>query len=116
MRLHAELDDVDELLTPREGQILPMLCEGLQRKQIAARLDRAENTVNNQIETLYAKLGTHNVSQTIALAVARGLIRISTLCLVYALCLSAVDLDLDARRPPSRIARVRSVRTREALV
>ena len=116
MQLHAELHDPDGELTPRLGRLLTLLCEGLSRKKMAGLLNRSESTINNQLEELYARLGTHNVGSTIALSVARGLVRISTLCLVYSLCLQAIDFDLGARRPPQRTVKVRTLRGHEGLI
>lgn len=113
MAIRAELNDSTGLFSAREGQVLELLCEGNLKKQIAARQFRSVKTIEKQIDQIHKKLGTHHPGGTIATAVARGLVRISTLCLVYAICITAIDPKIDARRPPSRIARV--VRIREAV-
>jgi DNA-binding NarL/FixJ family response regulator len=47
----------DDLLTPREEQILPLLREGLANKQIASRLSISNATVKNHVHNVLLKLG-----------------------------------------------------------
>ena len=109
MALRAEIRDPDGLFTPREGRVLELLCEGRLKKQMAGDLHRSAKTLEKHIDQIHKKLDTHHPAATVATAVARGLVSISTLCVVYALCLGAVDLSVDARRPPARTVRVVSV-------
>jgi PAS domain S-box-containing protein len=60
-------------LTPRESDVLRLICEGLADKEIAARLGVALNTVRSRVATLYAKLGLHSRSEAIIWARERGL-------------------------------------------
>ena len=113
MVLRAEVNDSQGLFTPREGRVLELLCEGRLKKQMADDLCRSAKTLEKQIDGIHKKLGTHHPAATVATAVARGLVTISTLCMVYALCLGSINLNADARRPPARTARV--VRVREAV-
>lgn len=50
-------------LTPREGQIVDAVAEGLTNKEIARRLGISPNTVRNQMATLSTKLGVHSRTQ-----------------------------------------------------
>lgn len=109
MRLHAEINDPDDRLTAREQTVLVLLCQGLSRKQMAGRLHRSAKTLEKHIDQLHKKLTTHNAHATVATAVAEGLVTISKLCMIYALCLGAVDLNTEARRPPARTVRVVSI-------
>lgn len=47
----------EEELTPREKDILKLLAEGLDNKDIAERLTLTKRTVQNHISTIYGKLG-----------------------------------------------------------
>ncbi len=47
----------EEELTPRERDILKLLAEGLDNKDIAERLTLTKRTVQNHISTIYGKLG-----------------------------------------------------------
>uniref|UniRef100_UPI0023609185 helix-turn-helix transcriptional regulator n=1 Tax=Serratia marcescens TaxID=615 RepID=UPI0023609185 len=56
-------------LTPRERDVLGLICEGLPDKKIAARLNLALNTIRTHV----AKLGVHSRSEAIVWARERGL-------------------------------------------
>jgi DNA-binding NarL/FixJ family response regulator len=45
-----------ELLSPREREVITVLCEGLNNRQIANRLFISESTVRNHITSILAKL------------------------------------------------------------
>jgi DNA-binding NarL/FixJ family response regulator len=62
-----------ELLTPRELQVLEHLVHGLSNKAIARQLAISQHTVKFHVEALFRKLGVRSRSQ----AVARGLVRLS---------------------------------------
>ncbi len=47
-------------LTPREKEVLRLLVEACDNKQIASRMSVAEQTVRNYISTIYSKLGIVN--------------------------------------------------------
>jgi PAS domain S-box-containing protein len=65
-----ELDD----LTPRERDILGLICQGLADKQIANELDVSLSTVRNHVSTIYGKLDVHRRGEAILWAQARGFI------------------------------------------
>jgi DNA-binding CsgD family transcriptional regulator len=44
-------------LSPRQGQVLSLLCEGLSEKQVARRLDLSVNTVHVYVKALYRAYG-----------------------------------------------------------
>jgi len=68
-------DAADEAgLTPRERDVLPLIAEGLQNKQIARALELSEQTVRNHLSSVYRKLGTSNRTETIAVARRRGIL------------------------------------------
>jgi DNA-binding NarL/FixJ family response regulator len=47
-------------LTPREKEVLRLLVEACDNRQIASRMSVAEQTVRNYISTIYAKMGIVN--------------------------------------------------------
>lgn len=63
-----ELDD----LTPREREILGLVCQGLADKQIANRLEVSLSTVRNHVSTIYGKIDVHRRGEAIVWAQARG--------------------------------------------
>lgn len=67
-KIDAELSD----LSPRERDVLSLLCEGFTDKEIAAQLNVSPNTVRNRVTSLYAKLGLHRRSEAIIWARRRG--------------------------------------------
>lgn len=47
-------------LSNREKEVLRLLAQGLDNKEIAARLFIAEQTVKNHVSVIYSKLGVHD--------------------------------------------------------
>ena len=60
-------------LSPRQGQVLKLVANGLLNKQIAAELDLAETTVKMHRAILINRLGLHTTADLIRLAVEAGL-------------------------------------------
>lgn len=54
-------------LSNREREVISLLADGLNNRQIADRLCIAEQTVKNHISMIYSKLGVHNRYETIKL-------------------------------------------------
>jgi DNA-binding NarL/FixJ family response regulator len=61
-RSNEEILKLMEELTPREKEVLMLLSQALDNKQIARRLDVAEQTARNYISIIYSKL---NVSHRV---------------------------------------------------
>jgi len=59
-------------LTPRERDVLGLICEGLADKEIAARLKVAPSTIRNHLAKLYSKLDVHSRSEAIVWARERA--------------------------------------------
>jgi len=59
-------------LTPRERDVLGLLCQGMNGDGIAQALRLSRNTVRNHLATLYGKLGAHGRSDAIIWARERG--------------------------------------------
>ncbi|MDH0867736.1 response regulator transcription factor [Mitsuaria sp. GD03876] len=61
-------------LTPRERDVLGMLCLGLDNKSIGLRLGVAAGTVKTHVKTLLQKLGARSRTQAATEALRRGLL------------------------------------------
>jgi DNA-binding NarL/FixJ family response regulator len=62
-------------LSPREGEILGLLAEGLANRQISKRLFISEATVKTHLVHIYDKLGVDSRTAAIAAGMKGGLIR-----------------------------------------
>lgn len=63
-----------EPLTPREREVVRMLAQGLQNKEIALELSISERTVKFHVSSILAKLGAGNRTEAVALAAQQGLV------------------------------------------
>ncbi len=63
-----------EALTEREHEVLALLAEGRQNKEIAARLQISERTVKFHVSAVLTKLGAGNRTEAVHLARRQGLI------------------------------------------
>jgi DNA-binding CsgD family transcriptional regulator len=53
-------------LTPAEIGLLRELADGRSLSEAALHLQRAQNTVRNQLQAIFAKTGTHRQAELIA--------------------------------------------------
>lgn len=60
-------------LTPRERQVLELICKGQTDTEIAAALKLSRNTVRNHVATLYGKIGVNRRSAAVVWGRERGL-------------------------------------------
>lgn len=60
-------------LTPRERQVLELICKGQTDAEIAAALELSRNTVRNHVATLYGKIGVNRRSAAVVWGRERGL-------------------------------------------
>lgn len=61
-------------LTPRELQVLELVCDGRANKEIAAVLALSVNTVRNHVAHVLEKLGARSKLEAVSLASAAGLV------------------------------------------
>ena len=62
-------------LSPREVEVLAVLAQGLQNKEIADRLSISERTVKLHVSAILRKLGAGNRTEAVAMASQRGIIK-----------------------------------------
>lgn len=65
-----------EALTPRELEVLKLLGQGLQNKEIASELVISERTVKFHVSSIMGKLGAGNRTEAVSLAAQQGLIEL----------------------------------------
>ena len=63
-------------VTPREMDVLRLLAQGLQNKEIADDLGITERTVKFHVGSILSKMGAGNRTEAVTIAVHRGLIKL----------------------------------------
>jgi DNA-binding NarL/FixJ family response regulator len=63
-------------LTPRELQILQLICDGKSNKEIAVQLDLSANTVAVHRANIMDALGIHKTAELVVYAIRNGLVNI----------------------------------------
>jgi two-component system, NarL family, response regulator YdfI len=72
----AELDPSDQILTPREIEVLRMIAEGLGNKEIASKLRISDHTVKFHISSIFVKLGASSRTEAVTIGIRKGLIMV----------------------------------------
>jgi len=63
-------------LTARELDVLRLIAKGMRNKEIAAQLGIGEETARGHVKNILAKLGLHDRTEAVAIAVKRGIVHI----------------------------------------
>jgi DNA-binding NarL/FixJ family response regulator len=61
-------------LTPRELEVLQLICDGLSNREIAAKLDLSANTVAVHRANIMNTLGVHKTAELVVYAMQNGLV------------------------------------------
>jgi DNA-binding NarL/FixJ family response regulator len=69
----------DDSLTPAEISVLRLIADGKANKQIAAQLSISEETVKSRVKNILSKLGAHDRTQAVTIALKRGIIELQSL-------------------------------------
>jgi len=64
----------DDVLTPREVEVLRLVAGGNANKEIAAQLSLTEETVKSHVRNILAKLGANDRTHAVAIGLKRGII------------------------------------------
>ena len=70
-------NEIEQLLTAREIEVLTLLAEGFVKKEIADRLQIGISTVVTHVTHIYEKLNTPNAPSAIAKVFQLGILPIS---------------------------------------
>ena len=71
-----ESDPSEQVLSPREIEVLRMAAEGLGNKEIASRLGISDHTVKFHISSIFAKLGASSRTEAVTVGIRQGLIMV----------------------------------------
>ncbi len=63
-------------LTPREMDVLRLVCRGRTNKEMASAMFISEETVKSHMKSLFLKLGVHDRAEAVSVSLQRGLIRL----------------------------------------
>lgn len=61
-------------LSPREREVLQLAADGLENKQIAARLDLSETTVKGYLKSAFERLGARSRAEAVAIGLRLGVL------------------------------------------
>ena len=81
-RIHSEVAAqlanhvTDDALTPREIEVLRLIAQGNSNKLIADGLSIADETVKGHVSSILSKLGAHDRTHAVTLAIKRGIIEL----------------------------------------
>jgi DNA-binding NarL/FixJ family response regulator len=64
----------DDVLTPREIDVLRLIAKGNANKEIAGQLSLNEETVKGHVKNILAKLGVHDRTHAVTTGLKRGII------------------------------------------
>jgi len=63
---------INELLTPREREVLALIAQGKTNREIGAALGISANTADSHRKHIMEKLGVHNKTELVRMALVRG--------------------------------------------
>src|SRR5581483_614389 len=69
-------NELDEELTPREREVLQLIAEGHNTKEIAEKMGISAKTVKSYRVSLMQKLGVHEVANLVRYAIRAGIVNI----------------------------------------
>ena len=64
----------DDILTPREIDVLRLIANGNANKEVAEKLSLSEETVRGHVKNILAKLGVHDRTHAVTIGLKRGII------------------------------------------
>ncbi len=76
MRRNAGDPGTADSVTPREMEVMRLLAQGFQNKEIAAELGITQRTAKFHVGSILAKLGAGNRTEAVTIAAQRGMIKL----------------------------------------
>lgn len=76
-RLDAGVPEEEQIVSPREVEVLQRIADGCSTPEVAAQLYISQKTVKNHLASIYAKLDARDRTQAVLQAVRMGIIRLS---------------------------------------
>jgi DNA-binding NarL/FixJ family response regulator len=70
----APMQELEQEPTPRETEVLQLICDGLVNREIGERLFLSEETVKSHVRHLLAKLQARSRAHAVAVGFRRGII------------------------------------------
>jgi DNA-binding NarL/FixJ family response regulator len=67
----------DDMLSEREIEVLSLIAAGKSNREVAAQLAISEETAKTHVRNILAKLGAHDRTHAVTLALQRGIIHLS---------------------------------------
>jgi DNA-binding NarL/FixJ family response regulator len=74
--LMATMKGTNDILTPRENEVLTLLAEGLSNKEIASKLEISEHTAKFHVNSILQKMGAQKRVEAVVRAAKLGIIQI----------------------------------------
>src|SRR5215831_9013732 len=71
-----EFHPSDQILSPREVEVLRMIAEGLGNKEIASKLGISDHTVKFHISAIFVKLGASSRTEAVIIGIRAGMIMV----------------------------------------
>ena len=76
MRRGTDAPGATDSVTPREMEVIRLLAQGFQNKEIAAELGITQRTAKFHVGSILAKLGAGNRTEAVTIAAQRGMIEL----------------------------------------
>lgn len=73
-RLFSKQHNSDSIFTTRENEVIALLCDGLQMKEVADKLNISPRTVESHKTNILKKMGFTRITELIKYAISEGLI------------------------------------------
>ena len=103
-----------QTLTPRQREVLELIVEGLDNRQIAMRLGVTERTARAHTSGVLKRLGEPNRTRAAVAALRRGLLSCLALTAVFAVLAGTATARTPATGSPEALGRVVSAQMRAA--
>lgn len=103
-----------QTLTPRQREVLELIVEGLDNRQIAVRLGVTERTARAHTSGVLKRLGEPNRTRAAVAALRRGLLSCLALTAVFAVLAGTATARTPATGSPEALGRVVSAQMRAA--